>query len=174
MIQKAPGVMLRLTSSPIAFGMFSMSMNFLMRSCMSLVPVSAPSHSRWHLESSSRSSVSFLYRMIVSISIVPFQWIGTSRSTSVSQNSRVRFSATPKLASWKRSTSKPKRWCSSATSSASCLPGIAFQRRPVTSGEQQKVQGSGQPKLENIEKPLGGFSGVQWPGSGKRCRTFWL
>ena len=32
--------------------------------------------------------------------------------------------------------------------SASSLPGIAFQRRSVTIGEQQNVHGSGQPKLE--------------------------
>ena len=83
----------------------------------------------------------------------------------------MRFSATPQLASWKRSTSNLKRCCSSAISSASASPGIAFQRRPVTSGEQQKVQGSGQPKLEKWLKPRGGFWGVQWPGSGKRWRT---
>src|SRR6188768_4268741 len=106
--------------------------------------------------------------MIVSISIVPFQWIGTFKSTSVSQNSFVRFSCTPKFASWKRSTSNLKGCCSSAISSASCLPGIAFQRRPVTSGEQQNVHGSGQPKLEKCEKPRGGFCGVQCPGNGKR------
>ena len=84
----------------------------------------------------------------------------------------MRFSATPKLASWKRSTSNPKRCCSSATSSASAFPEIAFQRRPVSLGEQQKVQGSGHPKLENMLKPFGGLSGVQCPGSGNRWRTF--
>ena len=67
---------------------------------------------------------------------------------SVSQNSLLRFSATPKLASWKRITLNLKRSCSSRRRSAVSLPGIAFQRRPVTMGEQQKVQGSGQPKLE--------------------------
>ncbi|MBL4771942.1 MAG: hypothetical protein JKY61_12575 [Planctomycetes bacterium] len=44
--------------------------------------------------------------------------------------------------------SKPKRALSSMISSASCLPGTAFQRRPVMAGEQQKVQGSGQPKSD--------------------------
>ena len=109
--------------------------------------------------------------MIVSISIVPFQYRSRSSSTRRSQKARVRFSATPKLASWKRSTSKRKRCWSSAISSASTSPGMAFQRRPVTSGEQEKVHGSGQPKLEKWLKPRGGLSGVQRPGSGKRWRT---
>jgi hypothetical protein len=109
--------------------------------------------------------------MIVSISIVPFQWIGTLSSISFSQKALVRFSATPQFASWKRSTSNLKRCCSSAISSASLAPSMAFQRRPVISGEQQKVHGSGQPKLEKWLKPRGGLSTVHLPGRGKRWRT---
>ena len=67
---------------------------------------------------------------------------------SVLQYSFERFSATPKLASWKRMTLNFQRSCRSSSRSASSLPGIAFQRRPVTIGEQQNVHGSGHPKLE--------------------------
>ena len=45
-------------------------------------------------------------------------------------------------------TLKSKRSWSSSRRSASTPPGIAFHLRPVTMGEQQNEQGSGQPKLE--------------------------
>ena len=44
----------------LAVGMFSMEMFFLMRSCISLVPASAPSQRRWHFDASSRSRVDCL------------------------------------------------------------------------------------------------------------------
>ena len=83
----------------------------------------------------------------------------------------MRFSATPQFASWKRSVSKQKRSCSSAISSASASPGIAFQRRPVNIGEQQKVQSVGHPKLEKWLKPRGGRSCFHPGGMGMRWRT---
>jgi hypothetical protein len=171
MIHDVPLWMWRALSFSSATSMSGMWIAFLMRSCCSWLPASAPSAAMCSLEAAIRSSEASLKRAMVSISYVPFHQKGEPASISDWQNSLERFSATPKFASWKRTVLNLKRACSSSSSSASCLPGIAFQRRPVTIGEQQNVHGSGQPKLEKWLKPRYCMPRGMSHGSGYLWRT---
>ena len=66
-------------------------------------------------------------------------------------------------------TSKSQRSWSSVRSSSIRAAGIAFQRCPVTSGEQQNVQGSGHPKLEKYEIPT--WCRGSWNALGRGRRS---
>ena len=83
---------------------------------------------------------------------------------SVSVNSLLRFSATPKLASWKRITLKLKRSCSSRRSSASFLPGIAFQRRPGDHRRAAERAGLGAAEAREVAEAADLGAGRHVPG----------
>jgi hypothetical protein len=97
-------------------------------------------------ESRIRSSVASLYWFICLISIVACHVMRRLRFSSPSENARVRFSLTPKFASWKRSPWNGSFAMISSMWSRSASADSVLYRRSVSPGELQKVHGSGQPK----------------------------
>ena len=135
MIQNVPGMMLRFASAPIASGIV-VDLDELLDALLHLLRAGFGAEP----QEVAFGGLEEIERLL----LVAHDGLDLDRAVPVDRDvegrpasrrdSFVRFSATPKFASWKRSTSNWKRSWSSATSSAVSLPEIAFQRRFVTSG----------------------------------------